>query len=64
VFQLSRLIRCCCKKKRFLLGINKLLGPIMAMAEREEASAIEVRPLLSVRLETRGHTTRFYETIL
>ena len=32
---LGTLIRCCCKKKRFLLSINKLLSQLMIMAVRE-----------------------------
>lgn len=33
---------CCCKKKRFLLSINKLLSHIIVLAIREVPSAIEV----------------------
>ena len=38
---LTTLIRCCCKKKRFLLSINKLLPHILSLAERETPCAIE-----------------------
>ncbi len=39
---LQTLIGCCCKKKRFLLSINKLLSHIMVLAIREVPCAIEV----------------------
>ena len=38
---LTTLIRCCCKKKRFLLSINKLLPHILLLSERETPCAIE-----------------------
>lgn len=44
-FQLSKLISCCCRKKRFLLSINKLLPAIMLLALRENQSSLEVSRL-------------------
>jgi hypothetical protein len=38
---LSKLISCCCRKKRFLLSINKLLPALMLLALRENQSSLE-----------------------
>ncbi|CAF0881593.1 unnamed protein product [Adineta ricciae] len=38
---LSKLISCCCRKKRFLLSINKLLPALMLLALRENHSSLE-----------------------
>ncbi|UJR36212.1 hypothetical protein I4U23_028944 [Adineta vaga] len=38
---LSKLISCCCRKKRFLLSINKLLPALMLLALRETQSSLE-----------------------
>ncbi|CAF5037063.1 unnamed protein product, partial [Rotaria magnacalcarata] len=38
---LGKLISCCCRKKRFLLSINKLLPALMLLALRENQSALE-----------------------
>ncbi|XP_064610749.1 LOW QUALITY PROTEIN: C-Maf-inducing protein-like [Liolophura sinensis] len=39
---LKTLIRCCCKRKKFLQGLNKMLGPVMLLALRENEAAMEV----------------------
>ncbi|CAF3906067.1 unnamed protein product [Rotaria sp. Silwood2] len=38
---LSKLISCCCRKKRFLLSINKLLPALMLLALRESQSSLD-----------------------
>ncbi|CAF3796013.1 unnamed protein product [Rotaria magnacalcarata] len=38
---LSKLISCCCRKKRFLLSINKLLPALMLLALRENQSSLD-----------------------
>ena len=42
IIMLEKLIGCCCKKKRFLLSINKLLPKILELANQEVPCAIEV----------------------
>ncbi|CAF2818790.1 unnamed protein product [Rotaria sp. Silwood2] len=38
---LSKLISCCCRRKRFLLSINKLLSSLMLLALRENQSSLD-----------------------
>ncbi|CAF3511433.1 unnamed protein product [Rotaria socialis] len=38
---LNKLISCCCRKKRFLLSINKLLPALMLLALRESQSSLD-----------------------
>ena len=42
IFQLKSLIRCCCKRKKFLTELNKMIGPVMLLALRENEAAMEV----------------------
>ena len=42
VFQLKQLFSCCCRRKRFLLGMLKLVSPCMLLALRENESAMDV----------------------
>ncbi|CAK9295199.1 unnamed protein product [Gordionus sp. m RMFG-2023] len=39
---LTTLMRCCCKRKKFLTHMNKMLGPCMLLALREQEIAMEV----------------------
>lgn len=39
---LKSLIRCCCKRKKFLTELNKMIGPVMLLALRENEAAMEV----------------------
>lgn len=39
---LKTLIRCCGRRKKFLLGLVKMLGPVMLLALRENEAAMEV----------------------
>ncbi|KAK3086918.1 hypothetical protein FSP39_025386 [Pinctada imbricata] len=39
---LKTLIHCCCKRKKFLFEMNKLIGPVMLLALRENEAAMEV----------------------
>ncbi|XP_033730617.1 C-Maf-inducing protein-like, partial [Pecten maximus] len=39
---LNSLIHCCCKRKKFLNGLNKMVGPIMLLALRENEPSMEV----------------------
>ncbi|KAL3859122.1 hypothetical protein ACJMK2_009354 [Sinanodonta woodiana] len=39
---LKTLIGCCCRRKRFLHGMNKMIGPVMLLALRENEAAMEV----------------------
>uniref|UniRef100_A0A0B6YSR8 C-Maf-inducing protein PH domain-containing protein n=1 Tax=Arion vulgaris TaxID=1028688 RepID=A0A0B6YSR8_9EUPU len=39
---LNTLMKCCCKRKKFLLSISKMIGPIMLLALRDNVAAIEV----------------------
>lgn len=41
-FQLNTLMHCCCKRKNFLFGLNKMIGPVMLLSLRETTSAMEV----------------------
>ena len=45
VLQLQTLIRCCCRRKRFLQGMTKMNGPVMLLALRDNVAAMEVGPL-------------------
>lgn len=46
---LKTLMHCCCKRKYFLYGLNKMIGPVMLLALRENIAAMEV---LCAMLET------------
>jgi len=39
-------MHCCCKRKNFLFGLNKMIGPVMLLALRETTAAMEVRTRL------------------
>ncbi|CAG5134460.1 unnamed protein product, partial [Candidula unifasciata] len=39
---LNTLMKCCCKRKKFLMSISKMIGPIMLLALRDNIAAIEV----------------------
>lgn len=39
---LKTLIHCCGRRKKFLQGLNKMLGPVMLLALRENEAAMEV----------------------
>lgn len=39
---LNTLMKCCCKRKKFLMSISKMIGPIMLLALRDNFAAIEV----------------------
>ncbi|XP_050397029.1 C-Maf-inducing protein isoform X1 [Patella vulgata] len=39
---LGTLIRCCCRRKKFLIGMTKMIGPVMLLALRDTVSAMEV----------------------
>ncbi|CAH1779274.1 unnamed protein product [Owenia fusiformis] len=39
---LKMLISCCCRRKRFLENLNKMIGPCMLLALRENEAAMEV----------------------
>ncbi|WAR11684.1 CMIP-like protein [Mya arenaria] len=39
---LNTLMHCCCKRKHFLFGLNKQIGPVMLLALRETIAAMEV----------------------
>jgi len=49
---LDTLINCCCKKKRFLLSINKLLPHLHILARRGIPCAVNVRFIMKI------HNTR------
>ncbi|XP_074646959.1 C-Maf-inducing protein-like [Tubulanus polymorphus] len=38
---LNSLIMCCCKRKKFLLTLNKMISPLMLLALREHHAALE-----------------------
>ncbi|XP_046359909.1 C-Maf-inducing protein-like isoform X2 [Haliotis rufescens] len=39
---LRTLIRCCCKRKKFLQGMTKMIEPVMLLAIRDNVAAMEV----------------------
>ncbi|XP_052230363.1 C-Maf-inducing protein-like isoform X1 [Dreissena polymorpha] len=39
---LQTLMHCCCKRKSFLFGLNKMIGPVMLLSLRENTAAMEV----------------------
>ncbi|XP_060566367.1 C-Maf-inducing protein-like [Ruditapes philippinarum] len=39
---LKTLMHCCCKRKNFLYGLNKMIGPVMLLSLRENIAAMEV----------------------
>lgn len=39
---LNTLMKCCCKRKKFLMSISKMIGPIMLLALRDNFAAMEV----------------------
>ncbi|CAG5134304.1 unnamed protein product [Candidula unifasciata] len=39
---LNTLMKCCCRRKKFLMSISKMLGPIMLLALRDNMAAMEV----------------------
>ena len=43
-FQLKTLLHCCCRRKKFLFGLNKMIGPVMLLSLRENHAAMEVCP--------------------
>ena len=40
--QLQRLMSCCCRRKRFLQGMTKMISPCMLLALRENEAAMDV----------------------
>jgi hypothetical protein len=42
LFQINRLINCCCRRKKFLQGMSKMIGPCMLLALRDSEAAMEV----------------------
>lgn len=38
---LGTLIRCCCRRKKFLQGMTKMIGPVMLLALRDSVAAME-----------------------
>jgi hypothetical protein len=41
-FQLKRLMGCCCRRKKFLLSMTKMISPCMLLALRENEAAMDV----------------------
>lgn len=41
-FQLKHLISCCCRRKRFLITLNKSLGPLMLRALRDDETCQQI----------------------
>lgn len=39
---LNTLMKCCCKRKKFLISISKMIGPVMLLALRDNFAAMEV----------------------
>ncbi|KAK3799133.1 hypothetical protein RRG08_051408 [Elysia crispata] len=39
---LNTLMKCCCKRKKFLISISKMIGPVMLLALRDNYAAMEV----------------------
>ena len=40
--QLKRLMECCCRRKKFLQSMNKMISPCMLLALRENEAAMDV----------------------
>lgn len=39
---LKTLLHCCCRRKKFLFSLNKMIGPVMLLSLRENFAAMEV----------------------
>ncbi|XP_012941992.1 C-Maf-inducing protein [Aplysia californica] len=55
---LNTLMKCCCKRKKFLMSISKMIGPIMLLALRDNFAAMEVLCSMLELEVVEGHDLR------